>query len=267
VQRAEEQPSVKILVCLKQVPNKDARLEVNGAGNWIQDANLKFEINAYDSFALELALRLKDAGSAEVVVASIGPERVVQSLRTALGMGADRAVQIWDPALASADSLGLAKALAAYARPESFDLVLTGLMSDDANHSLTGPMLAELLDLPSATAVVKAELREGTLEVERELEGGALAALALPLPALLTVQTGINEVRYASLKGIMAAKKKPLDKKSLADLGLAAAALAPKVAIEKLYAPPKGKGAELLRGSPQEQAQRFAAKVKELGLL
>jgi len=258
---------MKILVCLKQVPHKDARLEVSAEGRWIQDSGIKFEINAYDTFALELALRIKDAGSAEVVVATIGPERVVQSLRTALGMGADRAVQIWDDALAETDSLGIAKALAAYAQKEGFELVLTGLMSDDANYSLTGPMLAELLGMPSASAVVKAELKDGGVEVERELEGGSLAAVKLPLPSLLAVQTGINDVRYASLKGIMAAKKKPLEKKSLSDLGMAPAAVEPKVRVEKLYVPPKGEGAELLQGSVEEQAQKFAAKVKELGLL
>jgi electron transfer flavoprotein beta subunit len=258
---------LKILVCLKQVPHKDARLEVSSDGTWVQDANIKFEINPYDSFALELALRIKDARSAEVVVATVGPERVVQSLRTALGMGADRAVQIWDDVLAGTDSLGLAKALCACAQKEAFDLVVTGLMSDDTNHALTGPMLAELLGLPSATAVVKAELQEGRVEVERELEGGTLAAVSLPLPALLAVQTGINEVRYASLKGIMAANKKPIDRKSLADLGIAPAAVAPKVKVEKLYVPPKGQGAEILKGSVQEQAQKFVVKVKELGLL
>jgi electron transfer flavoprotein beta subunit len=258
---------MKILVCLKQVPHKDARLDVSSDGTWIQDANIKFEINAYDTFGLELALRIKDARGADVVVLTVGPERVVQSLRTALGMGADRAVQIWDDALLRSDSLGLAKAIAAYASKEGFDLVVTGLMSDDANLAQTGPMLAELLGLPSVTAVVKAELKEGSIEVERELEGGSLAAVSVPLPALLAVQTGINEVRYASLKGIMAAKKKPLDKKSLADLGLAPAAVAPKVKVEKLYVPPKGQGAEILKGSVQEQAQKFVGKVKELGLL
>jgi electron transfer flavoprotein beta subunit len=258
---------MKILVCLKQVPHKDARLELSGDGSWIQEANIKFEINAYDTFALELALRIKDARGADVVVATVGPERVVQSLRTALGMGADRAVQIWDDALGRADSLAIAKAIAAYAQKEGFDLVVTGFMSDDANFAQTGPMLGELLGIPSVTAVVKADLNDRAIDVERELEGGSLAAVSVPLPALLAVQTGINEVRYASLKGIMAAKKKPLDKKSLADLGLAPAAVAPKVKVEKLYVPPKGQGAELVKGAAAEQAQRFVGKVKELGLL
>ncbi len=258
---------MKILVCLKQVPHQDARLEVAPGGTWIQDSNIKFDINDYDKYALELALRIKDAGEAEVVVASIGPDRATQALRTALGMGADRAVQVWDDAFAATDSLAIAKTLAAVAKEESFDLVVMGLMSDDANNSLTAPMLAQFLDLPHVTSVVKAELQDGKVEVERELEGGSLEVRSVPLPALLAVQTGINDVRYASLKGIMAAKKKPLAKKSLSDLGLDAGAVAPKVSIAKLYVPPKGEGAELVEGSPAEQASKVVAKIKELGLL
>jgi len=257
----------KILVCLKQVPHKDARLDVRSDGSWIQDDNIKFEINDYDSYALEEALRLKDKGDAEVVVATVGPERAGQSLRTALGMGADRAIHIWDDGLANTDGLGIAKALAAAAKDENFDLVFTGLMSDDANHGVTGPMLAELLDIPHITGVVKTEFNNGEVEVERELEGGALEVASLPQPCLLAVQTGINEVRYASLKGIMQAKKKPLDKKDLGGLGLDAAAVAPKLTVEKIYTPPKGEGAELVEGSADEVAGKLVAKIKELGLL
>jgi electron transfer flavoprotein beta subunit len=259
---------MKILVCLKQVPHKDARLELASDGSWIQDANIKFEINDYDNYALEEALRIKDKDAAsEVVVLSIGPDRVQQSLRTALGMGADRAIQIWDDGLARADSLAIAKTIAAVAKVESCDLVLMGLMSDDTNFAVTGPMLAELLGVPHATGIVSAKLEGGQVEVERELEGGALEVVKLPLPCLLTVQTGMNEVRYASLKGIMQAKKKPLDKKSLADVGLASGAVAPKVKVEKIYSPPKGGGAEILSGSKDEIASKFVGKVKELGLL
>ena len=258
---------MKILVCLKQVPHKDARLEIASDGKWIQDSNIKFEINVYDSYALEEALRIKDAGEAEVIVASIGPDRVVQSLRTALGMGADRAIHVWDDALAEADALAVAKILASIAKEESVDLVLMGLMSDDANFGVTGPMAAELLEVPHATGIVKAEIKNGVIEVERELEGGALEVVSVPRPCVLTVQTGMNEVRYASLKGIMQAKKKPLDTKALGDLSLDAGAVAPKVIVEKIYAPVRGESAELLDGSPAEVAQKLVGKVKELGLL
>jgi len=259
---------MKILVCLKQVPHKDARLELAADGKWIQDANIKFEINDYDNYALEEALRVKDKDAAtEVVVVCIGPDRVQQSLRTALGMGADRAVQIWDDALAGTDSLAAAKAIAAVAKSEKPDLVLMGLMSDDTNYALTGPILAQLLGVPHATGIVSAKLDGGQVEVERELEGGALEVVKVPLPCLLTAQTGMNEVRYASLKGIMQAKKKPLDKKALGDLGLDKGAVAARAKIEKIYTPPKGAGAEILSGSKDEIAQKFVGKVKELGLL
>ena len=257
----------KILVCVKQVPHKDARLEVRGDGTWIDDANLKFEINDYDNYALEAALRIKDAGEAEVIVVTIGPDRVAQSLRTALGMGADRAIHVWDDALASADSLGIAKALAAVAKQENPDVVLMGLMSDDTNYAMTGPMLAELIDVPHATGAVAAEFGDSSVTVERELEGGALEVVEVPFPCIVCVQTGINEVRYASLKGIMQAKKKPFDKKGLGDLGLDAAAVAPKVTVEKIYTPPKGEGAEVLEGSADEVSKKLVTKIKELGLL
>jgi electron transfer flavoprotein beta subunit len=258
---------MKILVCLKQVPHKDARLDIRSDETWIQDDNIKFEINQYDTYALEAALRIKDAGEAEVVVASIGPDRVSQALRTALGMGADRAVHIWDDALEKTDSLGIAKTLAACARGESFDLVLTGFMADDSNYSMTGAMLAELLGIPHATAVVSLEEKNGGLVVECELEGGALSVVELPRPCLLAVQTGINEVRYASLKGIMQAKKKPLDKKALSDLGLSASDVEAKVTVERVYAPPKGEGAEIVEGSADEVAAKLVTRIKELGLL
>ena len=258
---------MKILVCLKQVPHKDARIEVAGDGTWISEANLKFEINDYDNYALEAALRIKDAGEAEVVVVTAGPDRVVQSLRTALGMGADRAVHIKDEAVDGSDALGLAKALAAVARDERPDLILAGLMSDDANFGLVGPMVAGLLDIPHATAIVSCNQENGGLTVERELEGGALEVVGLPLPCLVTVQTGMNEVRYASLKGIMQAKKKPLDTKSASDLGLDGDAIQPRVTIEKIYAPPKGEGAEIVQGSAGEVSQQLVTKIKELGLL
>ncbi len=258
---------MKILVCLKQVPHKDARLEVASDGSWIEQGNLKFEINEYDTYALEEALRIKDAGDAEVVVVSIGPERVVQSLRTALGMGADRAIHVCDDALEKTDSLGVAKTLAAVAKDEEFDLVVMGLMSDDTNYALTGPMLAERLGIAHATGIVKETLSDGSVEVERELEGGSLGVISLPLPCLLTTQTGMNEVRYASLKGIMQAKRKPLDKKSLADLGLTASDVEPKVTVEKIYAPSKGDRAELIEGSASEVADKLISKIKELGLL
>jgi electron transfer flavoprotein beta subunit len=262
---------MKILVCIKQVPHQDARLDLNGAATWIQEDNLKFEINPYDQHALEAALALKDADAAgtEVVVVSIGPERATQSLRTALGMGADRAVHVKDPEAEGSDVLGIAKILAAVAKAESPDMVFAGFMADDGNMAAVGPMLATLLGIPHTTTAVQLSKSDGQLRVERELEGGALEVVELKTPCLVTTQTGMNQVRYASLKGIMAAKKKPIDVKSVADLGLAGkvGAAAARVRIEKLYTPPKGQGAEILQGSADEVVGKVVSKIKELGLL
>ena len=260
---------MKILVCLKQVPHQDARLDVRADGGWIQEDNIKFEINSYDTYALEEALRVKDATQAEVVVASIGPERVTQALRTALGMGADRAIHVKDPAADGSDPLGIAKILAAIAKAEQPDLIFTGFMSDDGNFASVPPMLAELVGIPHATAAVQVERKDGSVTVSREIEGGAQEVVELTAPCLVAVQTGINQVRYASLKGIMAAKKKPLDVKSVADLGLTGqvGASAAKIKVEKIAPPPKGTGAEMLTGTTDQIVSGIVGKIKELGLL
>ena len=260
---------MKIMVCLKQVPHSDARLDVRSDGTWIQEEGIKFEINSYDTYALEEALRIKDAGEAEVCVVSIGPDRVTQALRTALGMGADRAIHVKDPAAEGSDPLGVARILAAVAKAEAPDLVFTGLMSDDGNFSAVPPMLAELVGIPHTTAAVKVERKDGALVVDREIEGGSHEVQELKTPCLVSVQTGINQVRYASLKGIMAAKKKPLEVKTLGDLGVSgrAGASAAKVRVERIAPPPKGEGAEMIAGSTDEVVVKLMAKIKELGLL
>ncbi len=260
---------MKVMVCLKQVPHQDARLDIRDDGMWIKEDSIKFEINSYDTYALEEALRIKDAGEAEVVVVSIGPDRVTQALRTALGMGADRAVHIKDDAADGSDSLGLAKLLAAVAKEENPDLILAGLMSDDTNLSAVPPMLSQLMGIPSASGVVKSEVLNGSMRVERELEGGALEVVELPRPCLISIQTGANQVRYASLKGIMQAKKKPVDVKTVEDLGLGGqvGAAGAKVTVSKIYHPPKGDSAEILEGSTDEIVSKLVGKIKELGLL
>ena len=260
---------MKIMVCLKQVPHQDARLDVNADGTWIKEDNIKFEINSYDTYALEEALRVKDAGEAEVLAVSIGPDRVSQALRTALGMGADRAVHVKDPEAEGSDALGTAKILASIAKQESPDLILMGMMSDDGNFAAVGPMLAELTGVPHTTAAVKVERSNGTLSVDREIEGGAHEVVELQSPCLVAVQTGMNQVRYASLKGIMAAKKKPLDVKTVADLGLEGqvGAGAAKIKIEEIAPPAKGDTAEILSGSTDEVVDGLPGQIKALGLL
>jgi electron transfer flavoprotein beta subunit len=260
---------MKIMVCLKQVPHQDARLDIDAEGTWVKEDGIKFEVNSYDLYALEEALRIKDAGEADVLAVSVGPDRVTQALRTALGMGADRAIHVKDPETAGSDGLGIAKILAAIAKEESPDLILMGMMSDDGNFSAVPPMLAELVDLPHTTAAVKLEKADSGLNIEREVEGGTREVVELQAPCVIAVQTGMNQIRYASLKGIMAAKKKPLDVKTAADLGVAGqvGVSSAKVKIESLSLPPKGEGAEILQGSNEEVAGVLAGKIKELGLL
>jgi electron transfer flavoprotein beta subunit len=260
---------MKIMVCIKQVPHQDARLEIHSNGSWIQEDGLKFEVNSYDTYALEEALRAKDAGECEVVAVSIGPDRVSQALRTALGMGADRAIHVKDDEADGSDSLGIAKILAAVAKEENPDLIYAGLMADDGNFAAVPMMLAELLGMPHTSAAQKVSSTNGSLTVEREIEGGAREVVELQRPCLIAVQTGLNQVRYASLKGIMAAKKKPLDVKTIADLGLSGqvGAANAKVAVEKVNMPEKSSTAELVTGSVDEMANSLLGKIKELGLL
>ena len=260
---------MKIMVCLKQVPHQDARLDIDADGTWIREDNIKFEINSYDTYALEEALRAKDAEEAEVVVVSIGPDRVTQAVRTALGMGADRAVHVNDAEANGSDALGIAKILGAVAKEENPDLIYMGMMSEDGNFAAVPPMLAEVVGIPHTTAASKIERSDGKLTVEREIEGGAREVVEIQTPCLVAVQSGLNQVRYASLKGIMAAKKKPLDVKTVADLGLGGqvGAGAAKIKIEKIAPPPKGDRAEILEGSPGEIASSLVNKIKELGLL
>jgi len=260
---------MKIMVCIKQVPHQDARLEIQPDGSWIQEDNLKFEINSYDTYAIEEALQAKDAGECEVVAVSVGPDRVTQALRTALGMGADRAIHVKDAEANGSDSLGIARILAAVAKEENPDLIYTGLMADDGNFAAVPMMLAELLGIPHTSAALKLNRTNGSVTVDREAEGGIHEVVELQKPCLIAVQTGLNQVRYASLKGIMAAKKKPLDVKTIADLGLSGqvGAAKAKVAVEKVSVPTKGSTAELVTGSVDEMANALLGKIKELGLL
>ncbi len=261
---------MKILVYLKQVPHQDARLDLLDDGTWIKEDNIKFELNSYDTYALEEALKIKDDDAeTEVVVASAGPDRVVQALRTSLGMGADRAIHIKDEAVDASDTLGIAKALAAVAKEESPDVIFMGLMSDDGNFAAIAPMVAELAGIAHATAVVGLSRDGETFTAERELEGGNLEVVELKTPCLIAVQTGLNQVRYASLKGIMKAKKKPIDAKTAGDLGVGdqVGTDAAKVVIEKVYVPERSATAELIEGSADEIAEKLTAKIKELGLL
>jgi electron transfer flavoprotein beta subunit len=248
---------VNIIVCIKQVPAKDAPLAI--AGNWIKEADIGFEMNEPDSYALEESLRLKEKHGGEVIVVSLGPERVKQTIKEALAKGADRAIHIADDNFAQLDALGAAKLLAAAIGKEKYDLVLTGLQSDDHGFGQTGVLIAGLLNLPHATIIMKIEVADNKMTLKRELEAGWFQHIECPLPAVLSIQSGINKVRYATLKGIMAAKKKEIAALTRESL---AVAIAPTQKIEKIYVPTKTKKTEYLTGTPKEVAAKLVEKLK-----
>ena len=193
---------MKIIVCIKQVPAKDSPLRLNDDSTWVREPDLSFEINEPDAYALEEALQLKEKHGGEVVACSIGPARAQQVIREALAKGADRAIHIEEDCGARLDSLGVARLLAEAIRGEQPDLVCTGLQSDDLGYGQTGVVLAELLGLPHATIIMEVNVLGGNLKVKRELEGGWFQWVEMPLPSLLTIQSGINKLRYATLKEI-----------------------------------------------------------------
>ena len=248
---------MKIIVCIKQVPAKDAPLAI--AGNWIKESDIGFEMNEPDSYALEEALRLKEKHGGEVIALSLGPERVKQTIKEALAKGADRGIHIVDGNFAQLDPPGSAKTLAAAIQKEKADLVLTGLQSDDHGFGQTGVLLAGLLDLPHATIIMQIEVQGSEMRLKRELEAGWFQHIQCPLPAVLSIQSGINKVRYATLKGIMAAKKKEIAVMTPESLGVFAEATQK---IEKIYVPTKTKKTEFLTGTPKEVATKLVEKLK-----
>ena len=248
---------MKIAVCIKQVVTREWQLRVAESGTWIRDSDASFELNEPDAYALEEALRLKEKHSGEVVVCSAGPARAAQVIREALARGADRAIHVESDALATADAFTVATALADAIRDEKFDLVLTGLQSDDQGFGQVGVVLAEKLGMPHATIIMEVSVENAALRVKRELEGGWFQWVALPLPALLTIQSGINQLRYATLKGIMAAKKKEIRKVA------APASAQTTQRITSIYFPEKGKKTQMLPGSPADAAKELVKRLRE----
>lgn len=250
---------MKIVVCIKQAPARDSLLRIDPAGRWIQEADLNFEINEPDAYALEEGLQLKEKHGGEVVALCAGPARAGQTIREALAKGADRALHIEVENLGAFDPLGLAKLMAAALEPEKPDLVLTGLQSDDLGYGQTGVILAELLGLPHATIIMQVEVSGGALKVKRELEDGWFQHVEMPLPALLTIQSGISKLRYATLMGIKKAKTKEVKRLTAADLGVAAVR---SVETARVYLPSRSKQAQLFEGPPKEVAAKLVEKLK-----
>jgi electron transfer flavoprotein beta subunit len=248
---------VNIIVCTKQVPAKDAPLSISG--NWIRESDIGFEMNEPDSYALEEALRLKEKHGGQVVALSMGPERVKQTIKEALAKGADRGIHIADDNFSKLDPLGSAKSLAAAIKQQQFDLVLTGLQSDDQGFGQTGVLLAGLLDVPHATIIMAIEVDGPKMKLKRELEAGWFQHIECPLPAVLSIQSGINKVRYATLKGIMAAKKKEIKTITGESLGVSSELTQ---RVEKIYVPTKTKKTEFLTGQAKEVAAKLVEKLK-----
>ena len=250
---------LKILVCMKQVPQKDAPLKLNETGAWIRE-DVSYEVNEPDAYALEEALRQKEKHTGEVVVITSGPARAQQVLREALAKGADRAIHLEDNAFVGLDALNTAKAFAAAIKDEKFDLIFTGLQSDDYGYAQTGVILAELLGWPHATIIMQIEKTDAGIKVKRELEAGYFQFVDMPLPAVLTIQSGINKLRYATLIGIKQAKNKPLRKVALAEVQSAIGENLQK--IERLYIPQKTKKTEHIEGSSAEIAKKLVDKLR-----
>ena len=256
---------MKIAVCIKQVPTREWQPRLTDDKTWIREQDTSFEMNEPDAYALEESLRLREKHGGEVVVCSAGPARVQQVIREALARGADRALHVEDNSLAAADAAMTAEALAAAMREETFDLVLTGLQSDDQGHAQMGVILAERLGIPHSTIIMEVQVEEnpstgsgqGRLRVKRELEGGWFQWIAMPLPALLTIQSGINQLRYATLKGIMAAKKKEIKKVPLPG------GLKPAQEILLLSSPVRSKQTQMIGGTPADAAKELVRRLRE----
>lgn len=245
---------MKILVCIKQVPQKDAPLKLNKVGTWICE-DVPYEVNEPDAYALEEALRLKESHGAEVVAITVGPARSQQVLREALAKGADRAIHVADDSFAALDSVSTARALSAAIESETFDMVLTGLQSDDYGSAQTGVLLAEILGWPHATIIIGIEKIETGIRVKRELEGGQYQWIDMPLPCLVTIQSGISKLRYATLIGIKQAKNKPLRQVTFANVQAEIGASQQR--IQALYVPVKQKKTVMLQGDSSEIAKKL----------
>ncbi len=250
---------MKIVVAIKQVPDRDAPVCIAPSGRWIDESDLQWAMNEPDAYALEEALLLKEKNGGEVIVLSVGPERVASVLREALAKGADRAIHVVCDDLVDRDALGVAHLLAAAIQPENPDLVLTGLQSEDLGLGQTGVIVAELLGLPHATLIVHVEKTGDGIHVKRELEEGWFQFIEMPLPAVLTMQSGGNKLRYATLMGIKRAKTKDVHPLTAAELAVDST---PVLLLEQVTLPKKQKSTHILPGTAKEAAAALVEKLK-----
>jgi electron transfer flavoprotein beta subunit len=247
---------MKIVIALKQVPARDSVLHVDQATSWIDQDGLSFEVNEPDAYALEEGLDLRAKHGGEVVALCAGPARAAQAIREALAKGADRAIHLEHDGLAALDPLQVAGLLAAAVKPEAPDLILTGLQSDDLGYGQTGVILAELLGLPHASIVMGVEKTDGGIRVKRELENGWFQHVEMPLPALVTVQSGIKRLRYATLMGIKQARSKQIQRVTGSTLTAA------RIQVQRVYPPERTKRAQLFSGDPKDAAAKLVERLR-----
>jgi electron transfer flavoprotein beta subunit len=250
---------MKIVVAIKQVPERDAPVRIAASSKWIEESDLQYAMNEPDAYALEEALQLKETDGGEVIVVSAGPERVGTAIREALAKGADRGIHIACEDVGERDALGVARLLAAAIRPENPDLVLTGLQSEDLGQGQIGVIVAELLGLPHATLILHVEKTGSGLKVKRELEEGWFQFIELPTPAVLTIQSGGNKLRYATLMGIKRAKTKEVQRVTAAELDAEAG---PVVVLDGISLPAKQKSTQILSGTAREAAAALVEKLR-----
>ncbi len=255
---------MEIVVLLKQVPATESLISVADDGVSVKTDDVKWVINPYDEFAVEEALRIKEAQGGSVTIVSVGSEKAVEAIRTALAMGADKGVLINDPAAEGLDGLGIARILATALKEIPFDLIIAGQRAVDDDNFQVGPATAEFLRIPHISMVVKQEISDAKIKCHRTIEGGTVVIEA-PLPALFTTQRGLNDPRYASLPGIMKAKKKPVDIKTIADIGLDVDQMgASRSRIVAIKPPPDRKdGVMITGGSPQEKVTELVRILHE----
>lgn len=260
-----------VIVCVKHVPETaEAELKIDASGKAVEKTGLVYDINEWDDYALEEAVRIREKQGGSVTAITIGPDDSDSTLRKCLARGADKAIRLADPKFEGSDGYAIAKILHSVIKTMQYDLVLTGMQAGDDGSAMVGPILAQLLGIPHATMVKKLELGTGTAKANRELEGGLEEQVEVKLPALFSVQTGINEPRYVSIMGIRKAMQKEIKIMSLADTGLSEndVGLAGSwLKIEKLYVPPVEKQAEFLKGTPDEMATKIAEILKAKGLI
>ena len=249
---------MKIVVAIKQVPARDSQLKLNSSGTWIEEDELTWEINEPDAYALEAGLQLKESQTGEVVVLCAGPESAAQSIREALAKGADRGIHI-ETLSRSTNPLELAGVMARALEEEKPDLILTGLQSDDLGYGQTGVILAELMGLPHAALVMSVEALGSGIRVKRELEDGWFQHIEMPLPALLTIQSGATRLRYATLMGIKKAKTKEVRRIAASGQGEGASSSG---RLDRVCWPEKSKHTQIFDGSAKESAAKLVEKLR-----